>query len=95
MSLTPKEVEGIAHLARLAIDDAKVAGYAEDLNNILELVEQMSKVDTSQVEPMSNPLDAKQQLRSDAVTADNQREKFQSIAPATEDGLYLVPQVIE
>ena len=70
-------------------------GTNADLSNILELVEQMNAVDTSGVTPMSHPLDAVQRLREDVVTEIDRREQFQAIAPLTEDGLYLVPKVIE
>jgi len=95
MSLTKQDVENIAHLARLAIDDADIPNYANNLSNILELVEQMSAIDTTDVEPMAHPLDAVQRLRNDEVTEQNQREHFQQVAPLTEAGLYLVPKVIE
>lgn len=95
MSLTRSDVEKIAHLARLAIDEADVPGYTRDLSRILELVEQMNSVDTAGVEPLAHPLEAIQRLREDAVTETDAREAFQVIAPAVEDGLYLVPKVIE
>ena len=95
MSLQPEDVAKIAHLARLALRDDDVPKYAGDLSNILDLVEQMNAVDTSGVEPMAHPLDAVQRLRPDEVTESDQREHFQSIAPQTEAGLYLVPKVIE
>ncbi|WP_455220518.1 Asp-tRNA(Asn)/Glu-tRNA(Gln) amidotransferase subunit GatC [Kaarinaea lacus] len=95
MSLTKKDVENIAHLARLAIDDADIPNYANNLSNILELVEQMNAIDTTDVEPMAHPLDAVQRLRKDEVTEQNQREHYQQVAPLTEAGLYLVPKVIE
>ncbi|MGD8559099.1 MAG: Asp-tRNA(Asn)/Glu-tRNA(Gln) amidotransferase subunit GatC [Gammaproteobacteria bacterium] len=95
MSLSKNDVQNIAHLARLAIDDNDIPGYAKNLSNILELVEQMNAIDTSSVEPMAHPLDAVQRLRKDEVTETNQREHFQAIAPQTEAGLYLVPKVIE
>ncbi|MGD8514262.1 MAG: Asp-tRNA(Asn)/Glu-tRNA(Gln) amidotransferase subunit GatC [Granulosicoccaceae bacterium] len=95
MSLSRSDVEKIAHLARLAIDEADVDGYAGELSKILELVEQMKAVDTSGVAPMAHPLDAVQRLRADEVTEENCREQFQAIAPAVEDGLFLVPKVIE
>jgi aspartyl-tRNA(Asn)/glutamyl-tRNA(Gln) amidotransferase subunit C len=95
MSLSKNDVQNIAHLARLAIDDNDIPGYAKNLSNILELVEQMNAIDTSPVEPMAHPLDAVQRLRKDEVTETNQREHFQAIAPQTEAGLYLVPKVIE
>ena len=95
MSIKIDEVKKIAKLACLNINDADMASYAGDLSNILGLVEQMNAVDTSGVEPMSHPLDAVQRLREDVVTDTNRREEFQAIAPMTEDGLYLVPKVIE
>ena len=95
MSLDASEVEKIAHLARLGIDEKDVPDYAENLSRILGLVEQMSAVDTSQVEPMAHPLELAQRLREDVVTEVNQRELLQENAPAVEDGLFLVPKVIE
>lgn len=95
MSLEKSDVEKIAHLARLAIDEKDVPEYTRNLTNILDLVEQMSSVNTDDVAPMAHPLDATQRLRSDEVTESNQREHFQEIAPNVEDGLYLVPKVIE
>ena len=95
MSLDADAVKKIAYLARLKIDEADVPGYVNNLSNIIDLVEQMSAVDTEGVLPMSHPMDAVQRLREDVVTETNQREEFQAIAPKTEDGLYLVPQVIE
>jgi aspartyl-tRNA(Asn)/glutamyl-tRNA(Gln) amidotransferase subunit C len=95
MSLDNEQIKKIAHLARLRIDEADVPGYATNLSNILGLVEQMSAVDTTGVVPMSHPQDAVQRLRADEVRERNQRDVFQSIAPSTEDGLYLVPRVIE
>lgn len=95
MSLSPAEVEKIAHLARLAISEADISIYARNLSSILELVEQMNAVDTSGVAPLAHPLEMAQRLRADEVSEENQRELFQAIAPCTEAGLYLVPKVIE
>ena len=95
MTLKTDDVREIAHLARLHIDDDAVDRYAEDLSSILELVEQMNQVDSSGVEPLSNPLDATQRLRDDEVTETDQRDKFQAIAPDVADGFYRVPKVIE
>ena len=95
MALSKSDVEKIAHLARLEINDADIPLYANNLTNILSFVEQMSAVDTTGVEPMAHPLAASQRLRPDIVTEANQRELFQSIAPQVEAGLYLVPKVIE
>ncbi len=95
MSLKTEDVKNIAHLARLAISDDAVDDYARDLSNILDLVDQMNQVDTDGVQPMAHPMDAAQRLRPDEVTETNQRDKFQSIAPDVEAGLYRVPKVIE
>lgn len=95
MSLTASDVKKISHLARLAIDEADIEPYANNLSNILGLVEQMDAADVADIEPMANPQDAMQRLRDDIVTEANQREKFQAIAPNTEAGLYLVPKVLE
>lgn len=95
MSLKTEDVKNIAHLARLAISDDAITDTAQDLSNILDLVDQMNQVDTEGVQPMAHPMDAQQRLRDDAATEPNQREKFQSIAPDVENGLYRVPKVIE
>jgi len=95
MSLDHADVKKIAHLARLDVSDGQMVSIAKDLSNILDLVEQLSTVDTEGVVPMAHPLHMAQRLRSDEVTETDHREVFQSIAPQTEDGLYLVPKVIE
>lgn len=95
MALDKSEVEKIAHLARIAINEDKIPEYASSLSSILGLVEQMQSTNTDDIEPMAHPLDATQRLRDDTVTENNQRDAYQKIAPATEDGLYLVPKVID
>lgn len=95
MALDTSDVAKIAHLARLAVDDGELEHFSTELSNILNLVEQMASVDTSGVEPMAHPLHMAQRLRADRVTEANERERFQQIAPQTEDGLYLVPRVVE
>ena len=95
MSLNSDDVEKIAHLARLAVDPADTESLSRDLSNILELVEQMQAVNTDAVLPMAHPLEMSQRLRADEVTETNQRELFQSNAPQKENGLFLVPKVIE
>ena len=93
--LSREQITRIALLARLELSEAEATDMGEKLNDILAMVDQMSAVDTSNVEPMSHPQEMMQRLREDAVLEPNQRELFQSIAPAVEDGLYLVPKVIE
>ena len=95
MSLETDDVKRIAHLARIAIDEEDISGYARNLSSILDLVEQMNSVDTENVTPMAHPMDAHQRLRPDEITETNQREHFQQNAPQAETGLYLVPKVIE
>lgn len=95
MALDQQQVRDIADLARLQIDENQIADYQKNLSNILDLVDQLSAVDTSNTEPMAHPLDAVQRLRADVVTEGNQREHFQKIAPQTENGYYLVPRVVE
>lgn len=95
MELDRNAVEGIAHLARLAIGEEDIPEYARNLSNILNLVEQMDAVDTSGVDPMAHPLKMAQRLREDVVSELDGRERFQSIAPSVDAGLYLVPKVIE
>ena len=95
MSIQSEDVLKIAHLARLGIQQDQVEAYASDLSNIMNLVEQMNQVDTSDIEPMAHPLDQSQRLRPDVVTEVNQREALQQNAPDIEDGLFLVPRVID
>ncbi|WP_428309688.1 Asp-tRNA(Asn)/Glu-tRNA(Gln) amidotransferase subunit GatC [Hydrocarboniphaga sp.] len=95
MSLSPDQIRQVAHLARLELKPEMTDAYARQLSNIMEMVGQLSRADTAKVLPMAHPLDMHQRLRVDEVTAPNQREAFQAIAPATENGLYLVPKVLE
>ncbi|WP_442498464.1 Asp-tRNA(Asn)/Glu-tRNA(Gln) amidotransferase subunit GatC [Methylobacter sp. sgz302048] len=95
MSLTTDDVKKIAHLARLGIDESDIESYAKDLSRMLDLMTQMSELNTDGVIPMAHPMDQVQRLRPDTVTERNNREQFQVIAPQVEAGLYLVPKVIE
>ncbi|AKV95151.1 MULTISPECIES: Asp-tRNA(Asn)/Glu-tRNA(Gln) amidotransferase subunit GatC [Marinobacter] len=95
MTISREDIEKVAVLARIRVDDEQVSALEKDLGNILDLVDQLGAADTDSVEPMAHPLNAVQRLRADEVTETNQREAFQAIAPATENGLYLVPRVIE
>jgi len=95
MSVEQAEIEKIAELARISIAESDIAEVTERISSILDLVDQMQAVDTSTVEPMANPLDASQRLRSDSVTETDRHEEFQEIAPSVEADLYLVPKVID
>jgi aspartyl-tRNA(Asn)/glutamyl-tRNA(Gln) amidotransferase subunit C len=95
MSLTPEQVKRIARLARLEIGEDAVEAVGNQLNGIFSLIEAMQAVDTRGVEPMAHAQDLGQRLRPDRVVETDRRADFQAIAPETEAGLYLVPQVIE
>jgi len=95
MSLTTDEVKKIAYLARLGIDETDIDAYANDLSNMLDLMTQMGEANTDSVKPMAHPMDQMQRLRPDQATESNHRERFQTLAPQVEAGLYLVPKVLD
>ena len=95
MALDKDDVIKIAHLARLQMTEAEIPAISERLSSILGMIEQLQAAPTEGIEPMAHPTDAVQRLREDVVSEQNQRDAYQKIAPATEDGLYLVPKVIE
>ena len=95
MSLSTADVQKVARLARLAMNNTEIEAARTQLSGIFELIAEMQAVDTSGIATMSHAQDLSQRLRADSVTETNQRELFQSIAPQVESGLYLVPQVIE
>jgi aspartyl-tRNA(Asn)/glutamyl-tRNA(Gln) amidotransferase subunit C len=100
MSLDLSDVKRLARLAQLDLNDDQAARTLDKLNGIFALVEQMRAVDTAGIEPLNHPIAALQadlslRLREDAVTEPNRRDDYQRAAPATQDGLYLVPRVIE
>lgn len=95
MALDRSDVEHLAHLARIGLKETEIPAYTDKLSSIMGLIDRMQAVDTSGVQPLAHPLETTQRLRADVVTEDNQRDALQAIAPATEQGLYLVPRVIE
>jgi len=100
MSLTLNDVTRIANLAKLKISDTEADSTLDKLNGIFALAEQLKAIDTTGVAPLSHPIAAllpemALRLREDVVTESNHREEYQQCAPATHDGLYLVPKVIE
>src|SRR5258706_11727353 len=95
MALELDDVKRVAHLARLAIDEAEARAALSQMNDVFKLIAEMQAVDTRGVEPMSHALDVVQRLRADAVTESDQRALFQKDVPQVEGGLYLVPKVIE
>ena len=95
MALSIEDVNRVAHLARIEVTPAEAQEVLRKLSGIFGLIEDMRRVDTTGIAPMSHAADVSLALREDVVTEIDQRELFQSVAPATADGLYLVPQVIE
>lgn len=100
MSLDLSDVKRLARLAQLDLNEEQASHTLDKLNGIFALVEQMRAVDTSGVEPLNHPIAAYQddvalRLREDQVTEPNRRDDYQQVAPLTQDGLYLVPKVIE
>jgi aspartyl-tRNA(Asn)/glutamyl-tRNA(Gln) amidotransferase subunit C len=100
MSLELTDVKRLARLAQLELTDDQATKTLDKLNGIFALVEQMKAIDTSGIDPLNHPIAAFQQdlalrLREDVVTEPNRRDDYQQVAPATQDGLYLVPKVIE
>ena len=95
MSLSDDQIRRLARLARLAIQAEEADEVARRLNRVLALVDEMRRVDTRGIEPMSHALDLVQRLRADEVSESDRRQDYQAPAPAVEAGLYLVPKVIE
>ena len=95
MALSLHDIQHIARLARIRVTEAEAETARGQMNSIFGLIEQMQAVDTAGVEPMSHALEVSQRLREDRVSESDQRDKFQAVAPAVENGLYLVPKVIE
>jgi aspartyl-tRNA(Asn)/glutamyl-tRNA(Gln) amidotransferase subunit C len=95
MSLSDDQIRRLARLARIALEPGETREVAERLNRILSLVDQVQAVNTAGIEPMSHALDVVQRLRPDQAAEPERRELYQSVAPAVEKGLYLVPKVIE
>jgi len=95
MSISRTDVEKVAHLARIAMTEDTMLATTERLANVLAMVDQLQAIDTSGIQPLAHPLDTVQRLRADVVTEQNQRDLLLQNAPATQDGLFLVPKVIE
>ena len=95
MSLSQDDVKRIAALARIEIDDAQAQATQAQLNTIFDLIAAMQAVNTTGIAPMAHAQEVYQRLRTDAVTESDRHAAFQAIAPAVENGLYLVPKVIE
>lgn len=95
MTITTDQIRHVAYLARLELDETGLEIYTESIARVLELIDQMNEADTEAIEPLAHPGDAVLRLRPDRVDEINQRDLLQSVAPVAEDGLYLVPKVIE
>ena len=95
MALSSADIERIAHLARIEITAAEVAEVRQKLDSIFELIERMRAVDTTGIVPMAHAQEVALPLRDDTVTDTDLHELYQNVAPAVQDGLYLVPKVIE
>ncbi|MAZ76168.1 MAG: Asp-tRNA(Asn)/Glu-tRNA(Gln) amidotransferase GatCAB subunit C [Micavibrio sp.] len=95
MSLDKKDVEKVARLARLAITDDEAEKYGEQLSNIINFVEQLSEVDTENVEPLASVVDIQLRLREDAVTDGGIRDDVLANAPESLEGFFVVPKVVE
>ena len=95
MAIDSKVVARAAHLARLRVDDRETAELSARLNDILGMVDQLQQADVDQVEPLAHPLEVSQPLRDDRVTEPDVRDKVLPLAPASEDGCFLVPRVID
>ena len=89
------DIQHLANLAQLELGEQEIAVVSKDLQRIMTMVDQMQAIDTSAIEPLAHPLDARQRLRADQVTETIERDLYQQGAPATADGLYLVPRVVE
>ncbi len=99
MSLSDDQVRRIARLARIEVADGEIDAVASRLNRVLGLIDELRAVPTDGIEPMAHPLEAEaplgQRLRADEVLERDQHERFQAVAPAVQEALYLVPKVIE
>jgi aspartyl-tRNA(Asn)/glutamyl-tRNA(Gln) amidotransferase subunit C len=95
MALTLSDVMRIAHLARIEVTDKEARQTLGQLNDIFKLIEQLQSVDTNGIEPMAHPLGGSQRLRADHALATDHRTEYMKNAPAHQDGLFLVPKVIE
>ena len=94
-TVSRQEILEVARLARLGVDEDTASSYADDISDVLKLMQTLGSVDTTGIKPLSNIHEVCQDLRADVAKHDINSERNQSVAPAVEAGLYLVPQVIE
>ena len=95
MTLSREDIEYIAHLARLEVSESDVPAYVDKLGRIIEFIDELGQADTADMVPMAHPLDMSQRLRADEVTESDERDRYQANAPETENGVYVVPRVVE
>ena len=95
MSLSKEQVQHIATLARLSVDEKEIDDVVAKLSSIVDFVDQLQAAPTDDVVPMAHPMDMSQRLRADIVTEGNERDRIQQNAPSVQDGLYLVPRVLD
>lgn len=95
MMLTHQDVEKLAKLTQLALSDTALAEHLQALNQTTSLLSPIKNIATATIEPLISPLEINQRLRADKVTETNQRDRYQTLAPAVENGLYLVPKVLD
>lgn len=95
MSIEKGDIEKLSRLARINVSNDVADIVTDRVNDVLSMVDQLQAIDTTNVEPMAHPQDATQRLRADEITESNQRQVLMSNAPAQEDGLFLVPKVID
>jgi aspartyl-tRNA(Asn)/glutamyl-tRNA(Gln) amidotransferase subunit C len=93
--MTDIDIRHLCDLAQLKLTEAEFEAVAGDLARIIDMVDQMRSLNTDDIEPLAHPLDSQARLRPDRVTEEVDRERYQQSAPLTEDGLYLVPRVVE
>ena len=95
MSIKKTDIAYISLLSKLKIEDIEIDNFTRQISDILEMIQQLEKVDTDGIEPMAHPLNMKQRLRMDEVTEENQRDLYQENAVEVEQGFYKVPKVID
>ena len=95
MALSKQDIEYIAHLARLEIESGEIPDYEAKLSKIIDFIDELDQADTGELRPMAHPLDMHQRLRADEVTETNERDRYQQNATESQDGLYIVPRVVE
>ena len=95
MSITRKDIEHIAHLARLEVSEEEIPAYTDKLDKIIGFIDALDGAETGDLVPMAHPLDMTQRLRADAVTETDRRDDYQQNATEKQDGLYVVPRVVE